>query len=116
MLDGMIDDGHAIHYGAVQRGTPVYDSDGVEVGKVDQVVDNYKERILDGIVIETPQRELRFVDAPEVARTAERGVTLAITAAEVASLPAPERGPVMFRPKARAGRLSRLLGGGWKRE
>ncbi len=116
MLDGMIDDGAAIHYAAVERGTPVYGADGVEVGRVDQIVDNYKERILDGIVIETPQRELRFVDAPEVARTAERGVTLTIASGEVASLPAPERGPATFRPNARAGRLSRLLGRGWKRE
>ena len=49
----MIDDGDAIHYAAVERGTPVYGSDGVEVGKVDEVVDNYREHILDGIVIET---------------------------------------------------------------
>ena len=79
----MIDDGHAIHYSAVERGTPVYGSDEVEVGKVDEVVDNYRERILDGIVIETPERKLLFVDAPEVARTAERGVTLTIASAEV---------------------------------
>jgi sporulation protein YlmC with PRC-barrel domain len=112
----MIDDGHAIHYAAVERGTPVYGADGVAVGKVDQIVDNYKERILDGIVIETPQRELRFVDAPEVGRTAERAVTLTIASSEVASLPPPERGPATFRPNARGGRLSRLLGRGWKRE
>ena len=87
----MIDDGNAIHYGAVERGTPVYGSDEVEVGKVDEVVDNFREHILDGIVIETPERKLLFVDAPEVARTAERGVTLTITAAEAASLPPPER-------------------------
>ena len=72
----MIDDGNAVHYAAVERGTPVYGYDGVEVGKVDEVVDNYREHILDGIVIEAPDRELRFVDGPEVARTAERGVTL----------------------------------------
>lgn len=116
MLEGMIEDGAAIHYSAVERGTPVYGADGVEVGTVDQIVDNYKERILDGIVIATPQRELRFVDAPEVARTAERGVTLTIASGEVESLLAPERGPATFRPNARAGRLSRLLGRGWKRE
>ena len=34
---------------------------------VDQVVDNYREHILDGIVIETESGELRFADAPEVA-------------------------------------------------
>jgi hypothetical protein len=111
----MIDDGQAIHYAAVERGTPVYGSDGVEVGRVDEVVDNYQERILDGIVIETPDRELRFVDGPEVARTAERGVTLTITSAETASLPPPERAPATFRPNPRAGRFGRLFGRGWKR-
>ena len=112
----MIDDGEAIHYAAVERGTPVYGSDGVEVGKVDQVVDNYREHILDGIVIETPDRELRFVDGPEVARTAERGVTLAISAADAASLPPPKRAAGTFRPNARAGRLGRLFGRHWKRQ
>ena len=31
----MIDDGNAVHYSAVERGTPVFASDGVEVGRVD---------------------------------------------------------------------------------
>ena len=109
-----IDDGHAIHYAAVERGTPVYASDGEPVGKVDAILDNYRERILDGIVIETPSGELRFVDAPPVARTAERGVTLAITSDGAATLPSPERAAPTFRPNPRAGRLGRLLGGGWK--
>jgi hypothetical protein len=65
----------------------VYDRDEVEVGTVDEVRDLYRERILDGIVIKTADGERRFVDAPEVARTAERAVTLTITAAEVAELP-----------------------------
>ena len=37
-------------------------------------------------MIESTDGERRFVDAPEVARTAERAVTLTITAAEVAQL------------------------------
>jgi hypothetical protein len=65
----------------------VYDRDEVEVGTVDEVRDLYRERILDGIVIKTADGERRFVDAPEVARTAERAVTLTITAAEVDQLP-----------------------------
>jgi hypothetical protein len=112
----MIDDGNAIHYAAVERGTPVYARDGELVGKVDAILDNYRERILDGIVIETPEKELRFVDAPEVARTAERGVTLTITAEEARSLPAPERPGPTFRPNRNVGRLGRLLGRGWKRQ
>ena len=108
-----IDDGHAVHYTAVTRGTPVYGSDEVEVGKVAEVLDNYREHIFDGIVMETPDGVYHFVDAPEVARTAERAVTLTITAAEAAQLPPPEKGPGQFRP--RTGKLSRRLFGGWKR-
>ena len=33
-----IDDGHAVHYGAVERGTPVYGSDEQVVGKVVEVL------------------------------------------------------------------------------
>jgi hypothetical protein len=112
----MSDDGHAIHYSAVERGTPVFSSDGVAVGKVDQVVDNYREHILDGIVIETTGGKLRFADAPEVARTAERRVTLAVTAAQAAALPEPEKAAGTFRANVRTGRLGRLFGGGWKRD
>ena len=112
----MSDEGHAIHYSAVERGTPVRSSDGVLVGKVHQVVDNYREHILDGIVIETTAGDLRFVDAPEVARTAERLVTLEIAEADVAGLPPPERGAGAFRANVRSGRLGRMFGGGWKRD
>jgi hypothetical protein len=88
-----IDDGHAVHYNSVPRGTPVYGSDEELVGKVVQVLDNSRENFLDGIVFETPDGVRRFVDAPEVARTAERAVTLTITAAEAAQLPPPDSGP-----------------------
>ena len=67
-------------------------SDGQEVGTVVEVLDNYREAIFDGLVIETPSGERKFVDAPEVERTAERAVTLNITAAEVAELGPPLRG------------------------
>jgi Uncharacterized protein conserved in bacteria (DUF2171) len=111
----MIDDGHAVHYSAVPRGVPVYSSDEEVVGKVDHVLDNYIEHIFDGLVIELPSGELRFVDAPEVARTAERGVTLTITAEEAAVLPEPDRAPPRYRVNRRAGRLSRLFGRSWKK-
>jgi hypothetical protein len=72
----------------------VISSDGEEVGKVAEVLDNYREHIFDGLVIETASGDRRFVDAPEVARTAERAVTLTITAAEIAELgPPPAQGP-----------------------
>ena len=112
----MTDDGHAIHYAAVQPGTPVYAADGTEVGRVAQIVDNYREHILDGVVIETDAGKLVFVDGPEVSRTAERGVTLTIAAEEVAKLPPPERGVASFSANVRPGRLGRLFGRGWKRD
>jgi hypothetical protein len=99
-----IDDGHAVHYTALTRGTPVYSSDELQVGKVVEVLDNYREHIFDGLVIETKGGERRFVDAPEVARTAERGVTLNITAAECAELPPPSGGPGL------GGTVRRLFG------
>jgi len=80
----MSDDyGTPVHYTAVQRGTPVYDSAGEKVGEVRRVEDNYAEHILDGFEILDLEGTLRFVDAPEVARTFERAVTLSITAAEL---------------------------------
>ena len=108
------DDGNPIHYAAVKRGTAVYASDGEQVGKVDEVVDNYREHILDGFVIEMAGGELRFVDAPEVARTAERAVRLTIDSDEAGQLPPPERAAPNFTPR-RTGRLGKLLGGNWRK-
>ena len=113
----MIDDGHAVHYTAVQRGTPVFGSDEVELGTVDQVLDNFREHIFDGIVMQTPAGDYRFVDAPEVKRTAERAVTLTITAAEAEQLPPPEKGGFAeFEPRRRAGKLATKLGMGWRKK
>jgi len=114
----MIDDGHAVHYTAVERGTPVFSSDEAELGTVDQVIDNYREHIFDGIVMRTAAGDYRFVDAPEVKRTAERAVTLTITAAEAERLPPPEQegGFAEFEPRRRAGKLATKLGLGWRKK
>jgi hypothetical protein len=93
-----------VDYLALERGTPVFSSDGEEVGKVVEVLDNSREHIFDGVVVETPDGARHFVDAPEVRRTAERGVTLTIAGDEVRQLPPPDKG------SARPGLLSRLFG------
>jgi sporulation protein YlmC with PRC-barrel domain len=108
------DDGAPIHYSAVERGTPVYGSDGEQVGRVDEVLDNYREHILDGFVIENREGELRFVDAPEVSRTSERAVRLTIDIAQAAELPTPEKAAPEYRPR-RSGRMGRLFGGNWRK-
>jgi hypothetical protein len=96
-----IDDGHAISYTALPTGIPVYSSDEVELGTVRKVLDNARERIFDGIVMQANDGRRLFVDAPEVARTAERAVTLNITAAEA------ER---RLEPYTGGGVLGRLFG------
>jgi len=82
------DDGHAISYHVLPRGTPVRTADGVQIGTVRRVLEAKREHIFDGIVVDTKEGR-RFVDAPEVARVAERAVTLTIDAAEAAALPEP---------------------------
>ena len=100
-----IDDGTAIHYTAVPRGVPVYSADEQVVGTVVEVLDNYREHIMDGVVFDDQEGVRRFADAPEVARTAERGVTLSISAAEAMQLRPPDAGSVM------GGAVKRLFGG-----
>jgi Mrp family chromosome partitioning ATPase len=110
------DDGHAIGYKVLRRGTPVRTSDGVEIGSVRRVLDNAREHIFDGIVIDTPGGR-RFVDAPEVSRIFERAVVLSISADEAKSLP--EQGSAMAdrmrnaSPMRRARRLGRSMRDRW---
>jgi hypothetical protein len=109
-----MDEGHPISFRLLERGTPVWTSDDHEVGTVDGVLATAREDIFDGIVIRTSAGR-RFVDAPEVARIAERRVTLSISSAEAAELPEPDRGAPQFKVNPGAGRLARFFGGGWKR-
>ncbi len=112
----MIDDGEAIHYAAVKPGTAVYSSDEVEVGSVEAILDNFREHIFDGVAFKDRDGVVRFADAPEVSRTAERGVTLTLTAEQAAHLPPPDQGHPSFRPNPARGRIGRMFGGGWKRQ
>jgi hypothetical protein len=111
------DDGQAISYKVLPRGTPVRSADGVQVGTVRRALENARENIFDGIVLDTSAGK-RFVDAPEVARIAEHRVTLTISAQEVADLP-PFGGVkrrVEQRPTVRrAKRLGRNLRDRWDR-
>jgi len=110
-----IDDGQAIHYAAVEPGTPVYSVDEVEVGKVKAILDNYRERIFDGVVFRDTGGALRFADAPEVSRTAERGVTLTLTAEQARQLPPPEKGQSGLGSLLGQGGIGGLLRGGRRR-
>ncbi len=103
------DDGIAVHYLTVSRGTPVYAADGELVGKVVRVLDNHREHILDGIEFEDTGGTMRFVDGPEVQRTFERAVELNIDAGAAGQLgPPPSRG---VAGAVKSGKLGRLFGG-----
>ncbi|MCW3014613.1 MAG: hypothetical protein JWO02_1705 [Solirubrobacterales bacterium] len=112
------DDGHAIAYHALKRGTPVRSSDGIVVGKVRRVSIAVRENIFDGIDVDTHDG-LRFVDAPEVHRIYERAVELTITADDVNALPRPGGGVgermKLSKTARRAQRLSRNLKDRWER-
>jgi hypothetical protein len=105
------DEGSPIAYTALQRGVAVHAADGERVGTVHRVLDNEREHIFDGLVVETASGR-RFVDAPEVARIAERRVTLTISAAEVAELPEHRglRGSLETSAKRTAARWRRRFG------
>jgi len=103
------DDGHAIGYKVLRRGTAVRSSDGIEIGRVRRVLDNAREHIFDGIVVDTADGQ-RFVDAPEVARILERAVILTITAEEAARLPEQQSAVVDRMRHAPAMRRAKRLG------
>jgi hypothetical protein len=107
-------DGPAISYKLLQRGTPIQAADGTPLGTTDRVLDNAREQIFDGIVMRTDRGEV-FVDAPEVARITEAVVTLTIDAAEAEQLPRYEPGAPEFAANPRVGRLGKFFGGGWRR-
>jgi hypothetical protein len=91
-----VDDlGAAISYLALQKGAPVYSSDGERLGRVVRVMADSGSDLFDGIVFDTTAGPggHRFVDAPEVERIFERGVLLKIDAVEAAELPAPSANP-----------------------
>jgi len=73
-----VDLGSPISYLVLEKGTPVFDSDGTEVGKVEHVLAAPEEDIFDGIVIDTMPGPggWRFADAGQIAALYERGVTL----------------------------------------
>ena len=116
MSDAGGDAGAPIAYTALERDTPVHTADGIELGRVERVVENAKEHIFDGIVLRDAGDDLRWVDAPEVARIYERRVELGVSAEEAETLVGPyEPGAPEFRANVKAGRIGRFFGGDWRR-
>jgi hypothetical protein len=116
----MDDLGEPRSYLAVEKGVPVYSSDGVKLGRVVRVMAAPNLDMFDGIVFDTTAGPggHRFVDAPEVGQIYERGVALKIDAAEAANLKSPEANPgaLKVNPADLGGGRSRgALGRFWDR-
>jgi sporulation protein YlmC with PRC-barrel domain len=106
-----VDEGLPIAYEVLEKGVPVYSSDGEQVGTVDHVVSAEREDIFHGVVIRTASGK-RFVAADQVGSIHERGVDLRIDAASAAALPQPHGGAPAWRdnePGVKPSRWSEML-------
>src|SRR6476661_4477993 len=116
----MEDLGEPRSYLAVDKGVPVYSSDGENLGRVVRVMSAPNLDMFDGIVFDTTAGPggHRFVDAPEVGQIYERGVVLKIDAIAAAKLgpPAANPGSLKVNPADLAGGRGRgALGRFWDR-
>ena len=116
----MEDLGERSSYLTLNKGVPVYSSDGVKLGRVVKVLSAPEADMFDGIIIDTSAGPggHRFVDAPEVGEIFERGVVLKIDAAAAEKLPppAPNPGSIKVNPADLAAGSSRgALGRFWDR-
>ncbi|MFZ0040783.1 MAG: hypothetical protein WAK93_05715 [Solirubrobacteraceae bacterium] len=112
-----MDAGEPISYEVLERGTPVYSSDGHQVGSVTHVLAVPEEDVFDGIVLELHtsdrrhvggghhgahdhhlgQDDHRFADADDVETIHERAVTLKLDSVQCADLPRPTENPAVMR-------------------
>jgi uncharacterized protein YrrD len=105
-------------YLTLEPGARVYTRDGSDIGTVEHVLADPDADIFDGLVIDTrlgPGGH-RFVDAPQVAKIRERGVVLALDAAEAERLPEPSPNPATLRADpddVAEGELERKLRRAW---
>ena len=91
-----MDLGPPVSYLVLERGTPVYDPAGAEIGKVENVLAAPEEDIFDGLVIDTRHGPggWRFADAEQVDGVHERGVRLRLGLGE---LHEPSENPAAMR-------------------
>ena len=112
------DRGAPTSYLTLERGTPVFTSDGVEIGRVEHVLADADADIFDGLVIDTRRGPggHRFVDAPQVAGMAAGGVTLTLDSAAADALPEPGENPAEMSAdpdETAEGDLTRKLRRAW---
>jgi uncharacterized protein YrrD len=94
-----MDLGERCAYQLLQKGTPVYSSDGENVGTVTHVLDVPSEDVFDGVIIDPAAgaEGHRFVDADDVADIHERGLVLKLDTTACQDLPQPSANPAAMR-------------------
>jgi PRC-barrel domain len=104
--------GEPTSYESLEPGTPVYSSDGEQIGTVAHVLAVEEEDVFDGIVIaerdEPARHEHRFVDADYVDRLYEHAAILKLDAAACRDLPRPTANPAVMRDDPSEGPPSRV--------
>jgi uncharacterized protein YrrD len=105
-----VDYGEPISYEVLEPGTPVYSSDGYEVGIVHHVLADENADVFDGVVVgqRHHRRGHRFADADDIARIYERAVILNSDRSEAERLPEPTANPAVLRDDPAAPRSEAL--------
>jgi hypothetical protein len=91
-----MDEGLPISYEMLHEGVPVLSSEGKQVGTVGAVLSAESEDIFHGLLINTPEHGVRFVEAASIASLHEHGVDLRIDKAAASALPPPEHKAPVF--------------------
>jgi uncharacterized protein YrrD len=94
-----VDLGSPISYEVLAPGTPVYSTDGEEIGKVSHVLAAEDLDVFDGVIIGEHAfgEEHRFADADDIEAIYERGLVLKLSRAESEELPKPSANPAVLR-------------------
>lgn len=91
--------GPSVSYEVLETGTPVFSSDGEQIGTVAHVLAVEAEDVFDGIVIAEHRGSHghRFADADEIAEIHTDGVVLALDRQACERLPEPTANPAVMR-------------------
>src|SRR5271163_1749047 len=107
---GCMDEGLPIAYEVLEKGVPVLASDGEQVGTVATVLSAPEEDVFHGLLIKTQGRDIRFVQAADIASIHEHGVDLRIDGASARSLHPPEHAaPVYDEDPAKQTKWSHVI-------
>lgn len=90
----LVTDDTPIAYTALRNGTPVFTSDGMEIGRVEHVLQDSSLDLFDGLAVRT-DNGLRFVDANRVGRITAAAVETTLTGEEARALPEPQGSEVL---------------------